>query len=82
MNISNEKAYEHAQEIQATARDIGIEYAADEARTLDARLRSDVNVSNEDRAQLVFDCFADALDPDLDPADPFDRAFPEFAGLV
>jgi hypothetical protein len=59
MSITNEKAYEHAREIVGAIRDVALDDCQDEAERLNARLQGDPNVSNEQRATLVCDCFCD-----------------------
>lgn len=55
-----------------------------EARLLDRRLQRDVNVSNEERARLVCDCFCDFAEA-LDVPRPFTtfcERFPALAGAL
>ena len=80
--MSNEKTLEHAAEIRTTLRDLALDDAEAEARLLDRRLSRDVNVSNEQRAQLVADCFCDYAEA-LDVPRPFNafcERFPVLAG--
>jgi len=60
--ISTEKSFELARDIHETARDLALDDCEAEARLLDRRLQRDPNVSNEQRAQLVCECFTDYAD--------------------
>jgi hypothetical protein len=57
--MTNEKSYELARDIQETWRDLVWDDCETDARELDRKLAADVNVSNEERARLVCDCFCD-----------------------
>jgi hypothetical protein len=48
-----------ARDIQDTIRELALDDAQAEATLLDRKLARDVNVSNEERAQLVAECFCD-----------------------
>jgi hypothetical protein len=80
--MSIQKDIELGRDAQRTAWDFALDDCEAEARLLDRRLARDVNVSNEQRAQLVADCFcdyADALDVPGAYAAWLDR-FGELAG--
>lgn len=81
--ISDEKSWEHAHEISATVRELALDDCEAEARELDRKLALDPNVSNEERAELVAECYFDACHG-LDVSDAwrtFDARFPELRGF-
>ena len=57
--MRNEKIRELASDIQETVRDLALDDCESEARLLDRKLARDCNVSNEERANLVSECFCD-----------------------
>ena len=79
--ISDEKSWEHAREIHNTVLDLALDDCEAEARLLERRLRKDPNVSNEERGNLVCDCFVDYADAlDLpNPTRQFIARFPEYS---
>ena len=82
--MTNEKSEQLGRDIQETLRDIAIEDCCAEAALLDHNLSNDANVSNEDRARLVCDCFCDYAEAiDLPrPFAAFSVHFPTLAELV
>jgi hypothetical protein len=78
MSVSNEKAFEHAREVEMTIRDMMIDDAIKVAAELEERHRG--HVANEDLAFLVFEAYCDYLE-DRDVHPHVTRFASEFPGL-